>query len=238
MSNVFSSRDQLLKISNILKGYLKLPFSGDSIPGSLMESVVGIVRGGEVLNTYDFVDVINREQKVGWQVKSTKSTTPVTWKRAKIPNSQSLIEASRQNVEGLQALGDSIIKFCNDHAIESFDAYSLDEIGFSRLIVHPDGKLTYFEKVLCTKQSPKIFNENDFEWKWSTPKVTKKKEQLPALHGTHKFSRRATKPRAVDETSGSNINYDLKMPLPLFFQAMAGQNYLAVLLAVYNFPRI
>ena len=41
------------------------------------------LRQGEVLGTYDFVDVIKRGSKCGWQVKSTKESTPVTWKRAK-----------------------------------------------------------------------------------------------------------------------------------------------------------
>jgi hypothetical protein len=190
MSNIFSSEQQLSEISNILIGYLKFPFTGDIVPGALMESVISSVRNGEVLNTYDFVDVINKKEKVGWQVKSTKDSTPVTWKRAKIPNSPQLIQESKESEKGLQYLGDSIIKFCNDHAIESFETYDLDEIGFSRLIVHKNGALTYFEKILCTKNSPKIFNEEDFEWKWSVPKKTKKKEQLPALHGIHKKSQK------------------------------------------------
>ncbi len=155
-----------------------------------MESVIASVRNGEILNTYDFVDVINRNQKAGWQVKSTKDSTPVTWKRAKIPNSLQLIEDSRKSEKGLQNLGDSIIKFCNDHAIESFDTYGLNEIGFSRLIIHKNGNLTYFEKILCTKESPKIFSEEEFQWKWSVPKKIKKKEQLPALHGIHKKSQK------------------------------------------------
>ena len=33
---------------------------------------------------------------------------------------------------------------------------------------------------------PQVFNPNDFEWHWSTPKKTVKKEQLSALHGYHK----------------------------------------------------
>lgn len=188
MSNVFSTKEQLKDISKILTGYLKLPFSDDSIPGALMESVISEVRQGEVLNTYDFVDILNKEKKVGWQVKSTKASTPVTWKRAKIPNSLPLIEASRNSPEGLQNLGDAIIKFCNDHASESMNDYGLDEIGYSRLIVHKNGALTYYEKILCTKEDRKIFHEGEFEWEWSTPKKTKKKEQLPALHGTHKPS--------------------------------------------------
>lgn len=190
MSNIFSNDRQLADISNILVGYLKLPFSGDTIPGSLMESVIASVRDGELLNTYDFVDVINRSQKVGWQVKSTKESTPVTWKRAKIPNSVQLIKESKESEQGLQKLGDSIIQFCNDHVLRSFNNYELDEIGFSRLVVHKNGDLTYFEKILCTKDYPKIFNEEDFEWKWSEPKKTIKKEQLSALHGIHKKSQK------------------------------------------------
>ncbi len=134
------------------------------------------------------MDVVNRNDQVGWQVKSTKASTPVTWKRAKIPNSQELIKDSNSSTEGLQTLGNAILKFCNDHAIESLDKYNLNEIGFSRLIVHPNRHLTYFEKALCSRTNPNIFNENEFEWKWSIPKKTTKKEQLPALHGTHKLT--------------------------------------------------
>lgn len=188
MTNVFSTRAQLEKISRILKGYLKLPFFGDSIPGALMEHVLSNVRGGEVLNTYDFVDVLNKDKKVGWQVKSTKYSTPVTWKRAKIPNKSELMKSTKASNESVQNLGNTIIKFCNDHALESLNVYDLEEIGYARLIVHSNGNITYFERVLCTKENPKIFSENDFGWKWSTPKNTRRKEQLPALHGIHKPS--------------------------------------------------
>jgi hypothetical protein len=189
ISKIFSSEDQLKKIANILTGYLKLPFSKDSIPGTLMEDVIGSVRTGKVLNTYDFVDVIKKDDKVGWQVKSTKASTPVTWKRAKIPNAEPLISASHQNLEGSQLLGNAIIKFCNDHVMESLKLYDLTEIGYSRLIVHNDGSLTYFEKLLCDRSNPKIFNEEEFIWKWSRPKKTIKKEQLPSLHGFNKTTR-------------------------------------------------
>lgn len=185
MSNVFSTEEQLGRIATILSGYLKIPFSGDSVPGSLMENVIAKVRGGEVLNTYDFVDVIDKKRKVGWQVKSTKAATPVTWKRAKIPNSEQLIDESMKDDSGLQKLGDAIIKFCNDHAKESMDIYGLDEIGFARLIVNPGNTMTYFERLLCSADKPKIFEESEFLWAWSTPKKTIKKEQLPALHGLH-----------------------------------------------------
>ena len=83
-----------------------------------MGGVLAHVRGGRVLNTYDFVDVIRTEDGCGWQVKSTKATTPVTWKRAKIPDAVSLIEQSNRSAGGLQALGDAIMEFCNRHAQE------------------------------------------------------------------------------------------------------------------------
>lgn len=190
MSSIFSNKKQLSEISKILISYLKLPFSGDTVPGFILESTISSVRNGTVLKTYDFVDVIDKENRIGWQVKSTKDSTPVTWKRAKIPNSSQLIKESKKSEEGLQALGDSIINFCNDHVVKSFMRYDLEKVGYSRLIVHKNGELTYFEKILCTKESPKVFNEKDFKWEWSVPKEAQKKEQLPALHGIHKKSQK------------------------------------------------
>jgi hypothetical protein len=187
MSKIFSSEAARIEISKALTGYLKLPFSGDSVPGSLVENVIGSVRGANVLNTYDFVDVVSVDDKVGWQVKSTKDKTPVTWKRAKITGSASLVKESHKSDEALQDLGNRIIRFCNDHAEESIVKYGLAAIGFSRLIVHGHGKITYYERQLCTADDPRVFSEEDFTWHWSTPKKMKKegKEQLPALHGTH-----------------------------------------------------
>ena len=60
------------------------------------------------------------------------------------------------------------------------------KIGYSRLILHPDRRVTYYERLLCTRSHPKIFDPNDFEWRWSKPKKTVKKEQLSALHGIHR----------------------------------------------------
>lgn len=186
MNKIYSNQDELSKLEAILVGYLKLPFTEDTIPGSLMENVLATVRKGTMLNTYDFVDVINVIEKIGWQVKSTKDSTPVTWKRAKIANAQKLINESLKSNEALSILGNEIIRFCNDHAKESMSLYNLDAIGYSRLIVHKNNKISYFERLLCTKENPIIFNADDFIWKWSTPKLTKKKEQLPALHGINK----------------------------------------------------
>lgn len=185
-SAIFSTPKQLDLLGDILSKYARLPFSQASIPGAVLEGALAHVRDGEVLNTYDFVDVIKRESRLGWQVKSTKADTPVTWKRAKIPDSVALIAESRKSAAGEQALGNAIIKFCNDHALESIRLYNLYEIGYSRLIVFPDGRVMYFERLLCTRSAPEIFNAADFEWRWSQPKKTVKKEQLPALHGFYK----------------------------------------------------
>lgn len=182
-SKIFSNAKQIHLMARILENYLRLPFTGDTIPGSIMEHVLAHVRGGDVLNTYDFVDVVHKDGHYGWQVKSTKASTPVTWKRAKIPNADALVDASKKSDQDLQKLGDAIIEFCNRHAKESIEAFNLDEIGYARLIVHEDGKVTYFERVLCTKESPEIFDASEFQWRWSKPKKTKKKEQLSALHG-------------------------------------------------------
>ncbi len=183
---IFSSPEQLEKIKNILSRYIRLPFSGETIPGAIMEATLARVRGGQVLNTYDFVDVIKMDEHLGWQVKSTKEGTPVTWKRAKIPDRPQLIEESFKNQAGLQKLGDAIIDFCNRHAKESLEKYNLNSIGYSRLIIHDSGKVTYFEKELCIRSKPEIFDPQDFEWKWSTQKQVSKKEQLRALHGFHR----------------------------------------------------
>lgn len=185
---VFSTPEQLDLIGKILSRYIRLPFSGETIPGAIMENVLAHVRNGQVLNTYDFVDVIKPAEHIGWQVKSTKTTTPVTWKRAKIPNAIELIEKSRKSAEGCKALGDAIISFCNSHVQQSIKKYALNQIGYSRLIINPGGGVTYFERLLCTRDDPYIFKQDDFRWVWSTPKKTTKKEQLQALHGIHKQS--------------------------------------------------
>jgi hypothetical protein len=187
-SKVFSSTAQLGQIAKIVVTYGSTPFCGDTIPGAVMEGVLAYVRGGQSLRTYDFVDVVNLEEKIGWQVKSTKEETPVTWKRAKIPDAEILIEASHASSQGLQALGDAIIAFCNRHALHSLNHYGLDEIGYSRLIVHATRAVTYYERVLISRQCPELFNPADFVWKWSAAKKVVKKEQLSALHGVHSKS--------------------------------------------------
>ncbi|MDJ1169115.1 hypothetical protein PMG71_06720 [Roseofilum sp. BLCC_M154] len=183
--SIFSSPEQLDKIQSLLSKYLRLPFARTTIPGSVMESVFAHVRSANVLNTYDFVDVISTTNQRGWQIKSTKEKTPVTWKRAKLPDAPTLIKESYKTEQGLQNLGDSIIEFCNQHILESINLYNLNEIGYSRIIIHDNQLITYFERLLCTRESPILFNVSDFQWQWSKPKKNVKKEQLPALHGIH-----------------------------------------------------
>jgi hypothetical protein len=99
--NIFSTGEELAVMARILKNYIRLPFSPINIPGAVMEGVLGHVRKGEVLRTYDFVDVVDRKAGLGWQVKSTLAGTPVTWKRAKIPERLELITASESDTQGL-----------------------------------------------------------------------------------------------------------------------------------------
>lgn len=183
---VFSSTQEIVSIQDVLSKYVRLPFFEDAVPGAVLEAVLAYVLEADVLQTYDFIDILKPNSKLGWQVKSTKESTPVTWKRAKIPNSQALIKNSKSSEDGLQTLGNTIINFCNDHAAESFKKYNLNSIGYCRLILHKNRTLSYFERELCSRISPKVFYEEDFVWQWSSPKKTQKKEQLPALHGIHK----------------------------------------------------
>ena len=187
-SLIFSTPQHLSQLADVLSKYIRLPFSVDAIPGAVLEGVLAHVRNAEVLKTYDFVDVVKRDSQVGWQVKSTKADTPVTWKRAKIPNQEELMENSFHSEEARQILGNTIINFCNEHAEASIKTYHLAEIGYSRLVLFGNGDVLYFEKLLCTQENPQIFNVDDFQWHWSTPKQPVKKEQLSAFHGYHKES--------------------------------------------------
>lgn len=188
-NSVFSSPQQLKAIAKVLVTYSRMPFASLNIPGAAMEAVLAHVRGGVVLRTYDFVDVVNQSARLGWQIKSTLAKTPVTWKRAKIPNSLELIERSRSSKKGLQQLGGAIIDFCNRHAQESLELYDLKAIGYSRLLIKEDRTAIYFERELCNRERPWVFRPQDFVWKWSEPKSVVKKEQLPALHGYRRDTR-------------------------------------------------
>jgi hypothetical protein len=188
-SSVYSTSDELGRVGELLQNYFRLPFATASVPGAFAETVVARVRNGKVLNTYDFADVIAQQGGYGWQVKSTKIDTPVTWKRAKIPNAAALIEASHRSEDGVQALGRAVIDFCNQHVHESMARYKLHEIGYARVLVRA-GDFIYFERLLLDDPSGLLFDPADFVWHWSEPKRTQKKEQLPALHGYHRETKK------------------------------------------------
>lgn len=183
-NDLFSSADDLDRIQKILTALLRLPLTEHTISGDLMERVFAHVRSAEVLRTYDFVDVIDRQKKIGWQVKSTMAATPVTWIRGKISNRESMISESEKSDKGMKALGASILDYCNDHILHSgFEKYDLDHVGYIRLIVFPDGTLRYFERYLCSRDKPVLFDSKLYSWQWSVQKKAKSKEQLSALHG-------------------------------------------------------
>ena len=129
--SIFSTPKQLARLQRVLFMCLRLPFSQGAIPGRVLEEVLAEVRSAKVLPTYDFVDVINTEEACGWQIKSTKAATPVTWKRAKLPNVAELIGASMESEAACQELGDAIIGLCNEHAQHSLTEYELEEIASS-----------------------------------------------------------------------------------------------------------
>lgn len=186
MTSVYSTKNQMKEIAHYLTAYMKIPFfQDDTIPGKIMEKIISLVRGGRQLGTYDYVDVcINGD--VGWSVKSTKEATPLTWKRAKIPNSSALILASEKSAEACQNLGDAIVDFCNTHIAESMEIYNLKTIGYARLVMLKNNCAIYFERELRTQSNDQVFKKNDFTWKWSKQKLGNKKEQLSALHGINK----------------------------------------------------
>lgn len=181
---ILSSKDEMKLVGKVILSYLRLPFSPDSIPGSIMEHVLGHVRDAEVLNTYDFVDVIDQNHNIGWQVKSRKATTPVTWKRAKISNRESLILESESSSEGLDNLGAAIMGVCNDHLTDSISKYDLNRVGYIDLVLHSD-KIEYIECEIPKKNLKELFKPSDFKWNWSEERKRGKKDQLPALHGFH-----------------------------------------------------
>ena len=181
-----STPAQLEQISDLVRNFLRLPFGFRSVPGNLLEALLEITKGSgtERLRTYDFVDVINRNERIGWQVKSLDADTPVTWIRGKLPGKQLLINSSFESQEARQALGNAILSYCNNHALASLEKYKLGQIGYVRLINYGTS-FRYFERTLVDAENPILFNPADYYWAWSEPKMTKKKEQLPAFHGTH-----------------------------------------------------
>jgi hypothetical protein len=174
---LFSSKEELQKIESILVSLLRLPLTDESIPGDIMERVFSYVRDADVLKKYDFVDVVDSKSRIGWQVKSTLSSTPVTWIRCKIPDKERLIADSQRSEDGMAKLGRAILGYCNDHILHSgFKKYDLEHIGYVRLIVTPGKGIRYFERHLCSVEQPALFNPDDYVWRWSKQKETKEKD--------------------------------------------------------------
>lgn len=195
-----STRSQLIEIAGILEAYLRLPFS-QGIPGAVLEHALAHVRGGMVLPTYDFVDVVDEEKGLGWQVKSTMARSPLTWIRAKLPNKDDLILESHGPAIGPQSLGNAIIKHCNDHIARSLEEFNLNQLFYARLIRYKDDRFLYFERPLTLDSQSRLFVPEDYYWRWAEPKVTKSKQQLPALHG---FESASGKPAFAWHGRGEN----------------------------------
>ena len=176
----------LSAIATELAKIYRLPFATESIPGGFAEAAVADHYGGKVLGSHDFVDVVCESTGIGWQVKSTKASTTVTWKRAKIEGSADMIRKS-DDKGGVhtQRLGRRVIEACNSHAKDSLNEYDLRQIRYARIISCP-GRFTYLERVLIDEHNPTLFDPNEFKWKWSEVKHSTAKEQLQALHGDHR----------------------------------------------------
>lgn len=181
------TKDYQLALRQGIISYLCMPFADNEIPGAVMERVIESSNpGSTVLRTYDFVDVVQQDG-IGWQVKSTKTTTPITWKRAKIPNKIELMENSYKTEAGCQRLGDTLVEFCNAASVKSFEQYNLSKIYYARLVVDNFRKeWRYFERLIATKDHPEIFDKNDLEWSWNKERRNTVKEQLPAFIGRSK----------------------------------------------------
>ena len=67
--SLFSTPQQLARLQQVLFMCLRLPFSHGAIPGRVLEEAFAHVRLGKVLHTYDFVDVVNTDEKCGWAAK-------------------------------------------------------------------------------------------------------------------------------------------------------------------------
>ena len=198
----FSTPEQLERIKQTLCSYHMLPFSGTRIPGDVLEGVLAHVRGGDLLGKYDFVDVLQRSEGVGWQVKSTRHRSPLTWMRADFRRRSELVaEADAERDEGrkrelVQALGDSVIEYANASIRDSFTKYGLQQVMFCHLVLMPENRAMYYEKLLAVEGEEELFRATDFMLSWREPRPGRANrnadpddpgaaEQLPSLRGRH-----------------------------------------------------
>lgn len=66
--------------------------------------------------------------------------------------------ASMESEAACQELGDAIIGLCNEHAQHSLTEYDLEEIGYARLILHPNGQVTYFSRSSCAPPRSRTYS--------------------------------------------------------------------------------
>ena len=188
-----SSDPTIDAIADQIASYFRLPFATESLPGWFAEAAIAEHHGGRILSTRDFVDVISNcdtvdGKEIGWQVKSTKASTTLTWKRAKISGSTELIQESDKTGD-TQTLGNMIIDACNLHAQKSLEKYGLARIKYARVISAP-GQVTYFQRDLIDAENPTLFDASEFEWEWSESQEGSDSERLRALHGYRKSRNR------------------------------------------------
>jgi hypothetical protein len=177
VSLIYSDQPTLQRIALLLRRYHRLPFvSSGIIAGTVVENVLEQARSLERLGRYDFVDVVSRELRYGLQVKSSKQTSPLTWQRAKVPNSGELREASKKFESAQQELGTKILDYINSHVAKDLETYKLDEIGYARLVVGRDSAF-YFERRLLDRDHPVLFNPSDFHWRWAEDRKATKEQR-------------------------------------------------------------
>lgn len=164
-------REKLLKIIEVSQ-LLPYIFRSSSISGSLVERSLAHVLGGTAPTSKNFVDVLSSDGKIGYQVKSTNSSSILTWMRARLDEKNELIINSRKKdkteaEKGLHDLGREIINKANAKIEDSFNAYpKLELLVYSRFIYEMQQYALYFEAPIMAKGDSSVFNPDNFKWFW------------------------------------------------------------------------
>lgn len=188
----------MLKIVGFLTTYTRIPFiEENAIPGNIMENAVSIARNGTQLPCYGFIDVIN--DNIGWQVKSSRKKSPLTWGQVKAPSN---LLQSKDAI----ALGNHLINSINESSIAAMEKFNLETIGYARLIVYPNNHAVYFEKELSNRTNPIIFNPKTYLWSWSNCTRKSNKETKPSLVGINTIT--GMREFSWHCLSGSQLHFD------------------------------
>ena len=189
---IYSSKEELEKIANAIIKYFNAPFSRENVPGPVLEEIIEECKGWPALGGIDFVDNLSPNGNCGVQCKSGSTRRwsleknkwlfrQRPWGRITIPLSKRiLIDESYINPILLQELGDSVIDTFNDKIKFSIEKYNLDEIGYIGLVFNPNSTFQYYERSICLRNNPILFDKKDFRWEWSIPK---KETDSPVLKG-------------------------------------------------------